>query len=72
MGFFTYGFLEGIVIEQKIHDGGVYLKELTDELKEQGYTEDDVREEGVDCVVFYPGGNTTMLEAVLTSGVRKE
>lgn len=61
----SYGFLEGIAINQKLQDGDVYLAKLTDELKEQGYTEDDVSENGISCVVFYPGVDTTLLETII-------
>lgn len=67
-----YSFLEGMAISQKLKDGGVYLAELTEELKEEGYTEDDVREEGINCVVLYPGVDTSMLEAILFSSKGKD
>ena len=34
--------------------GEVHLEELTDELREQGYTEEDVREDGQKAVVLWP------------------
>ena len=65
----SYGFLEGIYINHKIHDGSVGLAELTPELKEEGYDEEDVMDMGIPCVVFYPGGgDTELLEMVLESG----
>lgn len=34
--------------------GEIGLEELTDELREQGYTEEDVKEDGVPALCFYP------------------
>ena len=63
-----YGFLEVICINHKIHDGEVYIAELTPDLKEDGYSEEDTCERGVPCVVFYPGEDTDILEHVLLAG----
>jgi hypothetical protein len=35
-------------------DGYVGPKELTKELEEEGYTEEDIASDGVPCVVLYP------------------
>lgn len=68
----TYNFLEGIAINQRLNNGGVFLPELTPELEEEGYTPEDVCEEGVPCVVFYPGVDTTLLETILSASKPKE
>lgn len=36
------------------YSGGTGLRELTPELIEQGYSEEDVLEEGQDCIVLWP------------------
>ena len=68
----TYNFLEGINVNCRYRDGGIYLAELTEELKADGYTEEDYSEQGVDCVVFYPIHDSVLLETVLSSGKKVE
>jgi len=68
----TYNFLEGINTNCRYHDGEVYLAALTDDLIDNGYSEEDVSEEGIECVVFYPSHDSTILEAVLAKSKRTE
>jgi len=63
----TYNFLQGIAINQKLSDGSIYLSELTEDLENEGYTEEDVCADGVDCVVFYPGDDASMLEKLIAA-----
>jgi len=62
----SYQFLEEININSKFHEGEIFLAELTQELKDKDYTEEDVSEEGVDCVVFYPTHESAILVSLLT------
>jgi hypothetical protein len=67
----AFNFLQGIAINQKLSEGYVYLSELTEELEDEGYTEEDVCADGVACVVFYPGDDTTMLEKLIAASNQK-
>lgn len=68
----TYSFLEGMAINSRLRDGEIHLAELTPDLVEQGYTEEDVSEEGIDCIVLYPSHDTDMLEALIENTAQKK
>lgn len=49
-----YGVLRGVGVGMNFEDGEVFFTELTDELIEQGYGEEDVQEGGTPAVVLWP------------------
>ena len=49
-----YNELEVIETGYRYEDGEIGLSSLTPELKKQGYTNEDIMEDGSKCIVLYP------------------